>query len=344
VKRFLGVLALILCMCAGATVFAQEDSGSGRFSEGQRLLNQQAFEATSENDFKKAEGLYKSMLLLGEHNVTYLNLGRAYLKQGKCMEAASTLNKVESAPQVEGVPLEGILARLTEYREEMTELCTARMVLDCKPKELLVSIDSGEEFVCHEAPIPMSPGNHTFIMRYQYPGNPSFDNAATMDDLTANEITTVQLTVENSAEMIRCGGMTYEEREQKSKLFKILGWSFVAVGAIGVAGSAGWLGYEFLDIRESLRKHNDDPEFTEDEHSSASVRKEKFDKNKLYAFIGIGIGSAFAITGITLLIFDAIQHSGDCTALACAPKKGLELYPVFGAGSDGANFGLNLKF
>lgn len=339
-NKLLRVIAVFVCMCIGGLAVAQENVG--RFSEGQRLLNQQAFEATSANDFKKAEGLYKSMLLLGEHNVTFLNLGRAYLKQGKCMEAASTLNKVEGAPQVEGVPMDGILSRLAEYREEMATICTARMVLDCTPAEMVVSIDSGDEFVCNTAPIPMSVGTHTFMARYQFPGNSSFDSAATTKEITGGDINTVHLVVENAAEKIRCGGMSYEEWESRSRLFKILGWTFLGVGVAGAGAAGGYVGYKYVELENNTKKHNQGPT---DSYEKIKADQDNFKTAQIIGFSAIGVSAALAVTGITLLVFDAVSYSDDCQAdVACKSRSTLEVYPLVGAGVDGGSIGLGMRF
>ena len=58
-----------------------------KLTEQQIELNNQAIEAQQEGDLLKAQKLIESMILLGETDVAWLQLGRIYEMQKKCIGA-----------------------------------------------------------------------------------------------------------------------------------------------------------------------------------------------------------------------------------------------------------------
>lgn len=73
-------------------------------SDDQVKLNQSAVEAILAEDYEKAAGLLEASLELGQLNVTWLNLGRAYQKLGRCDEARKAYLSVVTAPAVDEPP------------------------------------------------------------------------------------------------------------------------------------------------------------------------------------------------------------------------------------------------
>ncbi|MEO1273032.1 MAG: tetratricopeptide repeat protein [Myxococcota bacterium] len=129
-------------------------------TEAQVQLYSKALDAIANNNFEEAIDLLKSSLALGELNIIYLNLGRAYFRNGQCNEAEKAFDKVASAPKVAEPSPDVIGQTLDEFRAELTQ-CPGTVVVTCKPASLTVSIDGSAPVACSESPFVVAPGEHT---------------------------------------------------------------------------------------------------------------------------------------------------------------------------------------
>lgn len=86
-------------------------------------LNEAAVEAMLAEEYDKAVRLLQASLDLGELNVTYLNLGRAYQKLGECDASRKALLSVVTAPAVEQPPPRIVDAKADEYLAELDAEC-----------------------------------------------------------------------------------------------------------------------------------------------------------------------------------------------------------------------------
>lgn len=96
-----------------------------QLSPEQLSLNEKAAKATQEKDFQRAETLFLANLELGEFDITWLNLGRTYAKQGKCLEARNAYSHVLTAPKLTedaANPL-NIEEKLERFQQELNEQC-----------------------------------------------------------------------------------------------------------------------------------------------------------------------------------------------------------------------------
>jgi tetratricopeptide (TPR) repeat protein len=96
---------------------------SAEISEAQQTLNDEGVRAMIEGDFAGAVALLERSIRMGENNVTYLNLGRAYQKLGNCEKARESLVMAKTAPAVEDPPESEVTARAEEFLEELDEEC-----------------------------------------------------------------------------------------------------------------------------------------------------------------------------------------------------------------------------
>lgn len=92
-------------------------------SEEQRELNDDAVRALTEGDYAKAITLLEEALYLGELNVTYLNLGRAYQLLGRCEQAREAFDKALEAPRAEQPPPGLVENKTREYMRELDQGC-----------------------------------------------------------------------------------------------------------------------------------------------------------------------------------------------------------------------------
>lgn len=126
--KYLLVLSLALTFCATAampTAHAQSAPAQATVepSNAQLELNNRAVKAIVAKDYPKAVRLFRSSLDLGELNITYVNMGRAYQYMGNCKDAEKAFDKALSAPAVAQPSADKIAAVIAKYRKELKESC-----------------------------------------------------------------------------------------------------------------------------------------------------------------------------------------------------------------------------
>ena len=122
-----GCLLITVLSMSPEPAFAQgasDGAGIVEATEEQVRLNDQGVRAISEEDYVKAISLLEEAKYLGELNITYLNLGRAYQLAGRCQKAREALEKVASAPKVEKPPPGLVESKAREYLGVLSETCT----------------------------------------------------------------------------------------------------------------------------------------------------------------------------------------------------------------------------
>lgn len=146
------LLLLLLCAWPGAAAAQQAQPAPPVVdpSEAQVLLYAKAFEAFHAEDYPKAIELLRSALALGELNLLYLNLGRAYFRNGQCVEAEDAYAKALKAPQSSSVPAEQIKAKLSTFRTDLDKGCPGTLKMVCQPEGIMVSVDEQPAQVCQD--------------------------------------------------------------------------------------------------------------------------------------------------------------------------------------------------
>jgi hypothetical protein len=115
------VFGFLVFMSAGTAL--GQDAEFVEPTEAQIQLFTEGSEAFKNFEYQRAVTLFKASLTVGELNITWLNLGRAYYKIGLCTEAREAFAKVRKAPKVASpTPLE-IQSRLNEYVVELSKAC-----------------------------------------------------------------------------------------------------------------------------------------------------------------------------------------------------------------------------
>ena len=269
------------------------------FSDEQIMLNNQAVDAANAGNYKKAEQLYNAMLQIAEMNVIWANLGGTYLKEGKCLEAAEAYKNVWTSPKISQIPAEQIEAGATAKLKELERQCNAQVVLNCPPAEMTVTIDGGAERPCSPEPLALMPGRHAVFAQTSY----GFTTVAV--DAEPNQTTQVAIEVIDYEKVALEAGITPEEIHRKSVIFKSVGYSFLGVGvAIGVGGGA--LLATANDSYNSKKAEYDTGSgiYTKDEVDNA-YDEAALKQNISYGMIALG--SAMTITGIVLVVYDAVK-------------------------------------
>lgn len=114
-------VAVTLAMLAPLCVSAQEAAAP---TEIQLKLYEEGASAFGAGEFEKAVRLFRASNDLGPLNVTYLNLGRALYRLGRCDEARDALDAARTAPQVAEPTPAAVLDKIVEYSLDLA---------DCRP-------------------------------------------------------------------------------------------------------------------------------------------------------------------------------------------------------------------
>lgn len=124
---FITFVAVLICFSFSvSTVWAQGGDGLQQIVEpsaAQLELNDQGVEAIINRNFAQASRLFQASLDLGELNITYVNLGRAFQYLNECEKAEQAYARALTAPAIpEPTPAE--IAEVVErYREELKHNC-----------------------------------------------------------------------------------------------------------------------------------------------------------------------------------------------------------------------------
>lgn len=271
-----------------------------KFSDEQIVLNNQAVDAGNAGDYKKAEQLFLAMLQGGEMNVIWGNLGSVYAKQGKCIEAKDAFERVWKSPKITEIPAATIEQGAVHALENLKRQCSSSIVLKCSPTDMTVAFDDGREFPCSSEILAVTPGKHVVLGKTSYGFNSVVVNAI------AGETTYQTLEVIDYERIASDAGVSPEQLRQRSRTFKIVGYTFLGVGiAAAVTGVAllldGYIGYHreidaYFDSIGSQEKHVD-----------ARRARDKA-QTEYYAAYGLfGIGGAMIVAGIALTVYDALK-------------------------------------
>jgi len=295
-------IAMPSFVAAVLTVLLFFSSASGQEfaeqSESQKQLNKQGVDAMFASDFEKAILSFKSSLTLGELNVTYLNLGRAYAKNGDCAEAQASYDKVLTSPQV-ALPTPGeVKVFLDKYLADLdTTKCPGFVTFTCKPMSAKLSIDGGAEAACSSALVKLAPGEHVAVL--------ALDSRTMEATFTVEAMAKQDLTMElpKKDEVVEKPLDTPKPAEAGVSGMALTGWILIGVGGVTL------LTAEMIDIavlKPKVDEWNDGVTAT-----SKKGDIEALQSTNLAIFVG---GGAIAATGLVLLLLDDSGGEDEGTA------------------------------
>ena len=103
---------------------AGDDEGTtATVSDEQRALNDEGVQMMLAGQHSRAVTTLEKALELGELNITYLNLGRAYQKLGNCVEARENLLAVFSAPSAAEPAPDVVDKKAQQYLRQLKQNC-----------------------------------------------------------------------------------------------------------------------------------------------------------------------------------------------------------------------------
>ncbi len=156
-------MVLVCVLGSGAAALAQ-DGNYASPTEDQLELYKAGADAFGQEDWSGAVEFFEASLAIGELNITYLNMGRALQRAGRCADAKAAYDKVASAPQIREPSPVQVLTKLKEFRKEL-ESC-----VEDKPVEPTLP-DPGNL-------APAKPGKHRLLIQ-PLAGNGEFQVSVT---------------------------------------------------------------------------------------------------------------------------------------------------------------------
>lgn len=222
------LVAASLLALPGALPDADARSKKRSAMDEQRELNEAAVKAMVDGDYVQAIELLEQANEIGELNITWLNLGRAYAKADRCKDALVAYDRMAVAPRVDKPSAEQLYEILTKYRQELVTECPGNIIVRCRPRSLGVVIDGGEELACPEGPIELAPGRHTFVAMQG--GAPVAEQSVEVEGLAT---VYVELVHEERMSSAPPPGMVADAgpSEGGAGALDILGWSSFGLGA-----------------------------------------------------------------------------------------------------------------
>ncbi len=161
------LFSLIFLVSSGlllAPALAQEPSEP---TQAQRELNDQGIEAIVAEEYMRAVRLFEASLDLGELNITFVNMARAYQRAGMCEEADQYYGRALEAPPVISPTPEQIAEVIETYRQEMRETCPGFLEPICDPAELSLFINDEGPEDCAQGRFKLPPGEYTVRGEYE---------------------------------------------------------------------------------------------------------------------------------------------------------------------------------
>ena len=291
------------------------------FSNEQILLNNQAVEAVSSGNFKKAEQLFNAMLQIGEFNVIWMNLGRTYANQNKCLEAKEAYDHVATSPAIKDYTVEMIMDTTQGFIRDLEAQCSSKIILKCNPAEMEITIDGGHEFMCSTTPISLVPGKHSIYAKTSYGFN------TIVVETIKNETKIAKVDVIDYEQVATDAGVTPEEIRHRSKLYKILGYSFIGGGVVLAGAGFGVWGWAYSSWQSHASKVNGGEGGDEDLNGH---NKDWYNSRQVIGGVIGAFGVAMLVAGVTLVIVDAKKYQPQVKMLDSQENRAMfNLSPVF---------------
>jgi tetratricopeptide (TPR) repeat protein len=151
-------LALALCTPVAATAQDQFIKPTPHVVE----LTSEGMKALESKDYERAVKAFESATIEQGLNITYLNYGRALYYAGRCHDAEEAYKRARltSLKIAKPEPKE-VEAKAAQYIGELYINCPAELTIQCKPRQMMVSIDKGAEAACPDRALKLEKGDHT---------------------------------------------------------------------------------------------------------------------------------------------------------------------------------------
>ncbi len=158
--KCLGCFGFVVLLLGSSQTVSAQCRGAQTANEFVRSLNSEAINLLGAQDPQGAINLLVESVKKQPFNLLYLNLGRAYQKAGRSVEAREAFLKVASPDVVcldQPTPAQ-VQAKSEEWLNELYLTCPGTLNLQCKPFDARVSIN-GSPAPCNQR-IDLQPGQY----------------------------------------------------------------------------------------------------------------------------------------------------------------------------------------
>ncbi|OIP31441.1 MAG: hypothetical protein AUK47_22460 [Deltaproteobacteria bacterium CG2_30_63_29] len=299
-------LPLALVALMGVTLFCSPLRAD--ISKKQKKLNEKAVEQMMNGNYDDAVSLLEQSLAIGELNITYLNLGRAYAKAGRCQEALVAYDRMAVAPRVKSPSPDELYKVLVTYRDDLKLDCPGKVVIRCRPTEILVGVDGGNLETCPDQVFDLEPGEHIFYGEVEGVG--SVERTETVIGMTTIY---VDLVLDRPIQQVVAPQEV--QKPQESSALPTLGW-----GALGLGGGLLIAGLVTdLAVISPLVEEFDSAKKSFDS-VRASALKDSIDTQQSINTAVFITGATFLAVGTGLLVYDLMGDSEGDAKVSLAPN------------------------
>lgn len=178
-RRFLAALLTALLALGPSFAFAQDASEGGESgdqvdpadqlvtpTDAQQDYNDQGVVLIQDGKYKQAIASFRSSLSLGELNITYLNLGRAYFRLDRCLEAREAYDAAKTSPKVKAPTPAEIMDILNRFESEYSEACSATIAISCEDDPMVKVGDQPARSCSEVSAWPVTPGDYEVVASY----------------------------------------------------------------------------------------------------------------------------------------------------------------------------------
>ena len=132
-------------------------------------LNNKGVDFLSQSNYQAAIDAFKASLSYGELDVTYLNLGRAYQRQGDCLAAQRQYLKAidPETPKVGGEVSQQMDEAVKRFMADLNKTCPAYVTVSCDPPGMALYVNGLGPKPCDGEQRPYEPGRWEFEGRVE---------------------------------------------------------------------------------------------------------------------------------------------------------------------------------
>ena len=309
------------------------------------VIQKKAMDAFKTGNYKLAEELFKDAIAIEESDVLWLNLGRTYMRQNRCLEAQNAYAKVNLA---QAKPI--VIDKYEEYRKDLILMCTCEVQIVCYQSDAQIYIDNvSAEIKCGEK-VMLTPGVHIFreessaenlvtnvelesdgkLQKVDFNTVMAEKNAAALAELQK------QKELESLRDELVQANDQVEQMEERAKYsrMRMAGYTLMGVGVAGAVASGAVLGGDWNYC--TYYNCQSDAEYND--------YKKSIDRQPgLYA--GIAVSSAVAVTGVVLTVLGhVLDSSADSNNDSDGSEAAIHVQPVFNIMPVFAGGGIAVSF
>jgi len=301
-------------MCFLPAVGSTQEPGFVAPTEAQYQLFKEGQDAYVAGEYLRSVDLFKASLLVGDLNITYLNLGRAHFKLGRCAEARGAFAKVRKAPRVKEPKPESVLIRLNEYLVELDEKCV----------EGAGASDAEAETKCPEGTVFKEGRGCVGAVVCPEGTRLVEDKCVAKVDLKCPEGTIFKMGSGCVASVALDLGAAASEEERQTvagapskKGGSVLAWTMLGLGGLGLVGSG-----IFVTFQLSNNAAIDELERTRLRSGEAAQLNDLVEEGQLLEvgiWTSLGVGAVLSTLGVIWLMDDSEEESA----------SGWSIQPIF---------------